>query len=275
MRGVSLLNITIWVFSYVRLRDVAAGTQTAHASSDQGAYIMEQLSLSLVYTVVCAYRSWWPRIDLERYVLVDSVLSSIFLGRLSATVAEVSFARQVSLLVSALGVFVRQHSEVGAAAETVAGLCDVLSTVLVPVLAVAQCCCWYSVVTLSHLGHAVEESLWLISFFGVGAVTAGAWSVLGSMHETPVRWMCLGVACSCAVYVLFMGIVDVPMYVSRWRAQASDAKQGIVRGVADSFTRRVHTQAYAVWKPEFAWLALYFSVAVWGSIAMAHAPLFA
>jgi hypothetical protein len=67
-------------------------------------YFAIQIALSGVYVFVCAYRSLFPRVDLERLVLVDSSLSSIFLGRCAATIAEICFGLQLGLLVHQLGV---------------------------------------------------------------------------------------------------------------------------------------------------------------------------
>lgn len=74
-----------------------------YASRGANAYTNWHLALSGVYVLVCACRSVLPRVDLERLVLVNSFLSSIFLGRVAATVAEICFAIQLGLLIHQLG----------------------------------------------------------------------------------------------------------------------------------------------------------------------------
>ena len=71
-----------------------------------------------------------------------------------------------------------------------------------------------------------------------------------------------------------MIIVDVPMYVHRWREgkAKNEKKMWVSEGFMDALNRRVVTRDWAVWKPEVAWLTGYFSGAVWISIAMAHLP---
>jgi hypothetical protein len=59
---------------------------------------LPQVVLSGVYTFVCAFRSCYPRIDLERIVLRDHWLSSIVLGRSAATIAEMCFTLQLALI---------------------------------------------------------------------------------------------------------------------------------------------------------------------------------
>ena len=55
--------------------------------------------LSLVFVLVCGFRSWFPRGDVQRLVLVDSWMSSVFLGRSLATIAELCFVAQWAYLI--------------------------------------------------------------------------------------------------------------------------------------------------------------------------------
>lgn len=48
---------------------------------------------------------------------------------------------------------------------------------LVPLLALAQVFCWASVLTLNHLGHAIEESIRAVSIAGVAV-----WVSLSLVH---------------------------------------------------------------------------------------------
>ena len=73
---VSAGNLVLWV---VIAREV-------HGLSDS--YVAQQLLLSGIFAAACAFRSILPRVDLERQCLWNSPLSSIFVGRSVATVAE-------------------------------------------------------------------------------------------------------------------------------------------------------------------------------------------
>ena len=59
--------------------------------------------LSAGYVFGCAFRSFLPRIDLERICLVESTLSSMVVGRSVATVAELCFMAQCALLLHQAG----------------------------------------------------------------------------------------------------------------------------------------------------------------------------
>jgi len=245
LSGIAVLNVVLWALTY------------ASVASD-GPYQVWQVRLSGVFTIVCAYRSWLPRIDLERYCLVDSPASSVFLGRSAATLAEVSFAAQMALWLHRVG--------------QLAGLPLVchFSYALVPLLALAQVFCWASVLTLNHLGHAIEESIWAGTMAGVVICLAAAYP---HVTGTARLFVATGVLCS-AGYVLFMVLVDVPMYVRRWwqgRARG-EAYLSLREGLADAMIRRVVTRAWVIWSPEVAWLTGYFSFAVWVSLAFVHFP---
>ncbi|HYP70113.1 MAG TPA: hypothetical protein VEP93_04470, partial [Variovorax sp.] len=140
-----MLNVCLWL-------------AVVHLGPANGIHGGLQLALSGVYVLVCAYRSMFPRVDLERLVVVDTRLSSIFLGRAAATVAEICFALQLGLLVHQLGVH--------------AGMPWVQSAAwAVPVfMVVAQGFCWHSVLTLNHITQAVESSLWAAGFSWMAAL---------------------------------------------------------------------------------------------------------
>ncbi len=77
------------------------------------------------------------------------------------------------------------------------------------------------------------------------------------------------------LYVLFMFFVDVPMYWSRWIADEAGGRGylSIAQGALDALDRRVVSHRWADWQSEIAWMSLYFSVAVWMSIALIHTPV--
>lgn len=245
LSGIALFNLFAW-------------GATAWLVDSSSVDVRRQLLLAGLYTAVCAFRSFLPRIDLERTVLVDSVFSSVALGRSAANVAEVSFALQVGLFVAEVG------DRSGHASF------DVVGVVIVVLLSTAQLFCWSSVITLSHLGHAIEESLWAIAFVIVGAcLFIAAPQLDGIWHTVAV----VGVGGTVA-YVGFMVVVDVPMYLRRWRksVDAGEPRLGLWAGLRDAAQRRHPTKAWSVWRSEVAWLTGYFTFAVWVSLGLVHLP---
>ena len=235
---VSIGNLVLWLL-------IARGV---HSLSD--GYVAQQLWLSAVFAAACAFRSVLPRVDLERRCLWDSPLSSIFVGRSVATVAELCFAGQCALLITKLS------------ALTGNPWLQLVGWSIMPLILLAQMCCWYAVISLNHLGHAIEEILWSIMVFLVALSLGLTW---GDMPAN-IRPSVVGIV-ACAGAALLMLAVDVPMYLARWR---HGRRSGIrylrmVEGLKDVLQRRQVTHRWSEWRPEVPWMSLYFSAGVWVS----------
>lgn len=243
--ALAALNVCLWLAVW-------------HFGPVSGVHGGLQLALSGVYVLVCAYRSVLPRVDLERLVVVDTRLSSIFLGRAAATVAEICFALQLGLLVHQLGVH--------------AGMPWVQKAAwAVPVfMVVAQGFCWHSVLTLNHITQAVESMLWAAGFSWMAALLAiVALGSSGWVNSLAI----FGFLCSLA-FVAYVLSVDAPMYWRRYRHGRAhgQAYMRLDQGARDAWHRRVRSGNWAAWKADALWLTPYFSFGVWVSIAMVCVP---
>ena len=274
LSSISLFNIALWLHSYRTLLGAGFLDDDGAWGGDGHPYQRYHLILSGIYVFACAYRSFLPRIDLERYCLWDTMLSSIFLGRSAATLAEISFAGQIALFLHHLG---EVHDHPWA---------HVLAIVLVPAITIAQCFCWCGVVTLNHGYHAIEESIWAAGALVVGLEMAS----LAVCHPEKTSLRRLGVIGSVASFAFFwfMVTVDVPMYVRRWREGRGECvgkkeeggktprvllRMTTFEGGRDALRRRVVTKSWHIWKEETLWLTGYFSSAVWLSLFLIHVPV--
>ncbi|MEZ5501621.1 MAG: hypothetical protein R3E50_02790 [Halioglobus sp.] len=222
-------------------------------------YCAAQLVLSGVYVFVCAYRSIFPRVDLERLVVVDSTFSSIFLGRSAATIAEICFGIQLGLLVHQLGVYAGlpwvQH------AAWIITVCTI----------VAQAFCWHSILTLNHITQAVESFLWAVGFSWMAALlTIIAMDTSGVVHRLAVAG-----ALGSAAFVAYALIVDIPLYLRRFRDGRAGGVQylSIGQGARDAWGRREMSHSWDRWRDDALWLTPYFSVGAWFSMAIIFLPL--
>jgi hypothetical protein len=239
--AVSVANILLWTLAAWGL------------SREADAYQFRQLLLSGLFVAACAFRSILPRVDLERFCLWDSPFSSVFVGRAVATIAELGFASQCVLLL-----FKLSHSS-GASIISTIGL-----TVL-PIILVAEMACWFAVVTLNHIGHAVEELLWsiMVALIGAGLVIYSRQTGGG----LPL-WVVIGLIASAGTTALIV-FVDIPLYIARWRTGRRVGLRylPIRDGLKDAFVRRRVTRASEDWRNEVLWMSLYFSAGVWVSLA--------
>ena len=217
-----------------------------------------QLFLSAGYVLGCAYRSALPVFDVQRICLFDSWLSSVLVGRSVATVAELCFVTQWALLM-------REISQV-----TQSRPARLAALSVVPLIVVAETCSWYSVLTTSNIGHVVEESLWGLA----AALLVASLLSLWPRANARLKPMLLAMGLTGIAYVAFMFLVDVPMYWSRWLADEASGRHylSLGQGLLDTSGRWVVSQQWQVWKTEVLWMSLYFSIAVWLSIAFVHTP---
>ena len=252
--AVAALNVSAWFVSAVALNR----RQNVLSAEAYRARRL-QLLLSAVYVFGCAFRSAFPVFDVPRICLHNSWLSSVIVGRSVATVAELCFVAQWALMLH----------EASRASRSAIG--RISSLAVVPLIAIAEACSWYSVLTTSNLGHIVEESLWSLTAAMMVISMVVTWPRCRSTrHPALVACCIVGV-----IYVGFMLLVDVPMYWSRWIADESHGRHymSIAQGVHDVASRWVVSHRWRDWKSEVPWMSLYFSVAVWLSISLIHAPV--
>jgi hypothetical protein len=122
------------------------------------------------------------------------------------------------------------------------------------------------VLTTDYRGNAIENSIWAVAFFVVGI---GLCRLLPEF-DGPVRVVLAVAILGIAGYLAFLITVDVPMYLNRWRAEVADRTRFLrpLEGLRDASMRWVVTHDLAEWKDEIAWMSLYFSAAVWASLAL-------
>jgi hypothetical protein len=245
---VSGANIAVWFLLYRQLQEQPADSP----GSTSG--IGPMLLLCAAYVFGCAFRSFLPRADVQRICLFDTWLSSVVVGRSVATVAEICFAAQWAIILHQLGTMTGAESTLSAA------------WVIVPLILIAECFSWYAVLTTSYLGNAIENSIWAVAFFVVGIGLCRLLAEFDGQVRVALAIAIIGIA----GYLAFLMTIDIPMYLTRWRAGVAGGSKLLrpLQGLRDASTRWVVTHDFAEWKDEIAWMSLYFSAAVWASLAL-------
>ena len=232
-----------------------------HSGTDPRVYQQKRklLWLSTFFTLGCAFRAFFPRADVQRIVIVDHWLSSVLVGRTVATVAELSFAAQWALLLEAFARPMRLNG------------ITIFARTILPAITVAEVFSWRGVLTTNNFWHFLEESIWGLCEIGL-TISALA---MQRQHQGPpkkfMNWMAL---CG-AIYVTYMFTFEIPTYYSRWRLDQRNGKTdtGFREGLTDlAFDWKV-THNLQDWDGELSWMAIYFSFAVWVSLALTQAPI--
>jgi hypothetical protein len=252
--SVSAVNVVALVVTARRSRGRLAGA----ASADQRRLGWVTV-LSGAYVLGCGFRSVLPRADVQRICLWDTWWSNVFVGRSVATVAELSFVVEGALVLFFVATTLGSRFGRGVA------------MLIVGLITTAECFSWYAVLTTNYLGNTVEESLWTTSYALVGvAVLVASFKAKGTLRLA-LRVAAVG----CVAYVAFMISTDVSMYLGRFLEDQRNARAyfTISEGVNDLLTRWVVTHDLEDWRTEIPWMSLYFSFAVWVSIALVTAPM--
>src|SRR6516164_7251885 len=114
---VSSINVGLWLVLHGYLR-----------SRNRAVELI--VLLSAAYVFGCAFRAVLPRADVQRICLFDTWLSSVFVGRSVATIAEICFVAQWAIILSQLGGMADADTALNAA------------WVIVPLIIIAELCSW-------------------------------------------------------------------------------------------------------------------------------------
>ena len=242
---VSGVNVAAWFWACGYLHELRIGSR--HGQSN----VELMLLFSAAYVFGCAFRSLLPRADVQRICLFDTWLSSVTVGRSVATVAEVCFAAQWAMILHRLGTMTGADAALSAA------------WVIVPLILIAECFSWYAVLTKRFFCNAIENSIWGVCFF---IIVIGLCRLLPEFGGV-ARALLVSTIIGISGYLAFLATVDVPMYLARWRTGIANNIRPL-EGLRDASVRWVVTHDLAQWKDEIAWMSLYFSAAVWASLAL-------
>jgi hypothetical protein len=239
--AVALVNPALWLWSARKLAPGAIASRRW------------MLWLAAIYLLGCGFRSVLPMIDAPRLCLHDNGISRIAVGRTIATIAELSFALEWALLLRE------------AAADSRAAA--FASRAIVPIIAAAEVFSWSAVLTANYLLHAVENSLWALA----AALALAAFLALRPRADAASARFLGAASAAAAIYIAYMVVEDVPMYLSRWRA-AGGFTVPLDEGLRTLLERCIVRREWSAWRGDATWLTLYFTVCVWISCALPHAP---
>ncbi len=249
----SVLNVATWSWLAVGL------VQNKHLREPSD-YTWRgwQTVFSAAFTFGCAFRSFLPRAEAQRICLYDTWISNAITARSVATVAELCFVAQVAMVL-------RTCSGVTGSVSSAR-----ISWLLVPLIGIAEVFSWYTALTTNFFGSIVEESIWALTF----TVAVATFIKIRPRLSGPLKKAITASIAGGLLYVAFMCTVDIPMYLARFKhaQQAGQQYLSMSEGWSDGWTRRVVTRRWEDWREEIPWMSLYFTTAVWVSLAMTRTP---
>lgn len=220
--------------------------------------------LCVPMVLVCGFRAWFCEDYASRDVWYDSPLNSILLHRCLAMVAELCWIGQASLAFATVGGGLPKNG----------GRYKAAAVWLFACIAVAECCSCAGTVTTNRVFFLAEESAWVVGFtvflpFAIGLARAvpgdsAAWA----SAKTFARIISL---CAC-VYVPWGWLSDLPSNYEAWQKdKGTHPYFGLKAGLEDAVHTRHENRTMGAWGHKLLWMTVYFSAAVWSSIALAAA----
>jgi len=223
-----------------------------------------------IFVIVCAYRSIWPRIDVERTCFWNTPLNWVVFGRAAATIAELCWISQISWCIIQLAedLEIRKDSCYNI---------NLISKIVVVLGCIAECCSWTCLSTTDHLFCMCEESLWTIMFF---FSSISSWIILKEIRKTAVStkfskrvfWILLVFL----IAFVIAQILQVLLYATRFIKDTHDHVHYMHPGdgLKDMQKCKKTTHKISDWWQDALWMTPYFSFCVWQSLWLGWAPRF-
>ena len=205
---------------------------------------------ALLYTSVCAFRTFLPRQDVSKTCLFDTYLSSIFIGRSLATIAEIAFIKQLYNF-----------------SNSVLNL--KLSYNIVYAIYLAEVFSWLGTLTENQIFNTSEEITWTItiSYTLYKNLLTAMFSSKDYMSHRVLRLYYISIIFQ-MFYIAGMLTYDIPNYITNW--ENSNTTYTIKEGFYRSLECQSISRDYQDWKIHIGWMTPYFTIAVWYSILMAR-----
>ena len=251
---VSIINMMIITYYYFNYKDKMDGKHSFITI------------LGMIYVFICGIRSIWPREEHGSLCFYDNIISTPFMGRSLATIAELSF---VLFLVIITDTFLNDSLNI----TKIKNINYLIKTnlILFPLMLIAQLCCWIGVTTKRAGWNVIEESLW--SIFAILKIVI--YSVLlyhisqKNISNPKIKFLKLLLPILIILYIfygLYMICVDVPMYIDK--SNKNNKFYNFINGLKELNICNNITHSFKDWENDIVWMTGYFTIAVWFCLAM-------
>jgi hypothetical protein len=242
--------------------------------------------LAAPMVAVCAWRCFFPNLYPGRITWYDSLMCSILLHRMIATVAEVCWIAQIASALSFIGKGI-SHAQASCPSGSVTSSSRInyignLTKLAVGAIFAAEMCSDFATITNDYMGFFLEESLWAIAFLIFCPISIFLMHALRRLPAdmNKANGCCsagaflLMTSCLTSGYLIWQMFFHVPGEYNTWRNQLATgtATDPFLKGLWSSLVERHVSRAFNVWGSGLLWLTGYFSIGVWSSIALVCSP---
>jgi hypothetical protein len=191
-----------------------------------------------LYTGACAIRSIFPRMDVERICLFDTVLSYPIVGRICATIGELAFIYQITLITKNIADYLD--------CNRIYNNMNIIKCMNI----YAQLFCWFGVLYQINLMHVFEECIWMISVCYIGF----CYLYFYNQVEYNIFKIIFYIS---QIYTFFMIFIDIPMYYHKSIKDAEVIDISLIDAIKNMSYCDV-SDSYNDWKQEIPWMTGYF-----------------
>ena len=232
-------------------------------TNEMNSYQRKLTLLSIVYAVVCGIRSAFPKKDVECVCLFDCPLSWPIFGRSIATIAELCYIKLIILIIKGVA------EDIGIESGSISIM---ILEKLFPFIALAQIFSWMGCLTKNNLWNASEESIWMITFTIITIININISNKIylqeDSLKNNSIKSL-LNMAIPLGIgFVLFLIIVDIPMYIKRWKKNPDPEVKPMDENFRSLAQCKKVSKSFETWKQDIPWQTGYFTLGVWSSIGL-------
>lgn len=249
LKGVSIINISIICVYIVLFHTTMSQTQAFYSI------------LVAIYVLVCAIRSIWPRLDTKCTCVFNNKISSPFVGRSLATVAEMSFIILLVMITNTI-IIILEKSQGG---SQITSTLKILNLMILPTIFIAQMTCWYGITTKNYFWEIIEGALWTYAIIILFVVYLFIYikTVGKNIPNNKLRFVAPFlpyVLIIIGLHLLFMFVNYIPLTMRNNLLYKNHIP--FWKGLSELSCNKI-SKKYKDWQKDMPWLTGYFSISVW------------
>ena len=242
--------------------------------------------LAFIFAIVCAIRTISPTKYTEKTCFLKTKIFTPFIIRTLATIAELAY------IILCVYVFIHIIKLIQQYSNKKLGHIKPYVYAVIPIIVLAEIFSWSGSITEYQPWNISEEVMWLVATLIFIGLSLYILSIIKNIKSPKIKsvynFFTITIPIA-TVFAGFLAIVDIPMYVNRWKEDKKlDVKPIKIETIKDfvldfkekhrlDYDKKFNDlqqcrkvdQSFDEWKQEIPWLTGYFTIGVWSSFALA------
>lgn len=243
-------------------------------------------ALAFIFAIVCAIRTISPTKYTEKTCFLKTKIFTPFIIRSLATIAELAY------IILCVYVFIHIIKLIQQYSNKKIGHLKPYVYAVIPIIILAEIFSWSGSITEYQPWNISEEVMWLVATLIFIVLSLYILSIIKNIKSPKIKSVYRFFTITIPIATLFAGflaLVDIPMYVNRWKKDKKlEIKPIEIKTIKDfvldfkekhklDYDKKINDlqqcrkvdQSFDEWKQEIPWLTGYFTIGVWSSFALA------